>query len=264
MRTKLLLASLFALLSSLALAGEPREKLKPEVLDQKIEEVIHEPRFAWRMPRQVEVDEQAAEFFLVRALRQFFKSFGRLFDAIARWIEEFFRNKDLDPESAARTARQAIQASLYGLLFLIAAAAAWLFWKSRKTQLTTATELPVTPAIDLTSPDISPALLAEDEWLALAREYLEKNEPLLALRAYYLAGLALLARKELVRADASKSNREYQAELGRRARAVPDLVPIFAQNVTLFERCWYGGHAVERASINEFLVNLERMRTLAP
>jgi hypothetical protein len=256
------LALLF-LLSSHAAADPPRAKLNPEVLDQKIEEVIHEPRFSWRLPRQPEKDEDAKAGFLVRFIRQLLKSFAKGFSAFWEWLRELLRDKEDRIDARGGPPRQLLQASLYALVFIVAAAAAFLFWRSPRTKTSAAETLPLAPAIDLTSAEISPALLEEDGWLALAREFLEKNEPLMALRAYYLAGLAFLGRKELVRTSAAKSNREYRTELARRSRSTPEMAPIFDRNVVIFERCWFGGRPVERQSLDEFLANLERIRTLA-
>ena len=190
--------------SSLAAADRPREKLKPEVLDQKIEEVIHEPRFSWRLPRQAENAADARESFLVRFVGQMLKTLKRWFNAFREWLKELLRDKKDYLDRRDGTPRELLRGSFYVLVFITLVAAAYLFWRSRRTKATAAESLPLTPVIDLTSAQISPTLLEEDGWLALAREFLEKNDPLMALRAYFLAGLAFLGRKELVRTDAAK------------------------------------------------------------
>ena len=258
------ISAFFICLSTLALAGEPREKMKPEALDRKIEEVIHEPRFSWRMPRQGPDGEELAQPFLIRFAAQIMKVLKPWIAALVALIDEFLRGKDDGSDASGATRRAVLQASLYGLLLLVLGAAAYLLWRSRKTKVASAKSLAVTPVIDLTSAEISPALMEEDGWLALAREFLDKNEPLLALRAYYLSGLAFLGRKELLHPHAAKSNREYRTELGRRTRSAPELMPVFSRNVLIFERCWYGGRDVERASLDEFVANLERIRSIAP
>jgi Domain of unknown function (DUF4129) len=260
------LGFVFFVLSSHAVAAEPREKIQPEVLDQKIEQVIHERQFSWRLPRQAENGEEAGKSFLVRFIGQILRSLKKWIDVALDWFDEWL-NSGQDRlerrQGSTGPLRELLQISVYALAVLGLAAAAYLFWRSRKTKVTAAQSLPITPVIDLTSAEVSPALLEEDGWLVLAREYLEKNEPLLALRAYYLAGLAFLGRKELVRPHQAKSNREYQTELARRSRSTPELMPVFAKNILIFERCWYGGRTVERESLDEFLANLERMRSIA-
>lgn len=254
---------LFALTAHAA-AAQPREKIQPEALDRKIEQVIHQPRFAWRMPRQSATSKEAEKSFLFRFAGQVLKTAAQWIAQFMEWLKELMRDKDLNASQGHdRPSRQQLQASLYALVAVILAAAAYLFWRSRKTKTATAASLPIAPALDLTAAEISPALLEEDGWLALAREFIAKNEPLMALRAYYLAALAFLATKELVRPNAAKSNREYHTELARRSRSTPELAPVFARNVLLFERCWYGGRTVQRESLDEFLANFERIRSLA-
>ena len=69
-----------------------------------------------------------------------------------------------------------------------------------------------------------------------------EGNPRLALRALYLANLAWLGRREWIAIHPGKTNREYEAELRRRARAVPGARDLFAANVRAFERAWYGCH----------------------
>ena len=258
--------SLLCILASYAVAAEPREKIQPEALDRKIEQVIHERQFSWRLPRQTENGEDAGKSFLVRFIGQILRTLEKWIDSAWDWLLELLNRK---PDRSERSgsfsgpSQGLLQVSVYALGVMALAAAVYLYWRSRKTKVTAAQSLPIAQVVDLTSAEVSPALLEEDGWLALAREYLEKNEPLLALRAFYLAGIAFLGRKELVRPHKAKSNREYQMELDRRSRSTPGIMPFFTKNVLIFERCWYGGRTVERESLDEFLANLERIRSIA-
>jgi len=83
----------------------------------------------------------------------------------------------------------------------------------------------------------------------------------LALRAFYLAGLAHLGYRELIRIARFKSNREYEFELGRRARNREELLEAFAQSVKLFDRVWYGKHDVSPGDLRSFQAALERITT---
>ncbi len=252
------------LIAGHAFADErPVEKLNPEVLDQKMEQVIHEPKFAWRMPRQVQEGQAEKPNFLVRFLRQAIRFFGKWVSALFQWLDELMRDKPTFGNETGMPARGLIRGSMYALVALILAVAVYVMWRSRKKLTVVAQPLAEAVAIDLAEADVSPALLEEDGWLALAREYLDKGEPLMALRAYYLAGLALLGQKQLVMPSAAKSNREYELELARRSRGVPELSSVFHGSVQQFELCWFGGRSVEPATLNALLANLERMRTLA-
>ena len=247
-------------------AAEPRENIRPELLDKKIEAVIHERQFSWRMPRQEEARDEAGKSFIIRFVGQILRTLKKWTSDVTDWLDELIRGDRERLEKGARTgspSRELLQVSVYALALLCIAAAAYLFWRSRRSKATAAQSIVIAPAIDLTSAEVSPALLEEEGWLALAREFLERNDPLMALRAYYLAGLAFLGRKDLVRPHQAKSNREYQMELARRTRSIPGLMPVFSRNVVIFERCWYGGRAVERESLDEFLINLERIRSIA-
>jgi hypothetical protein len=57
-----------------------------------------------------------------------------------------------------------------------------------------------------------------------------------------------------------KSNREYERELRRRAHAFPGLLPVFGDNLQMFEGIWYGLHEVDRDRVNVFAANVERMK----
>ena len=247
-------------------AVEPRENIQPELLDKKIEEVIHESRFSWRMPRQEEARDEAGKSFPIRFLRQILRTLRKWTSADIDWLDDLLRGNRDRLEKGARTdspSRQLLQVSIYALVLLCIAAAAYLFWRSRRSKAAAAQSAVIAPVIDLTAAEVSPALLEEEGWLALAKEFLEKNDLPMALRAYFLAGLAFLGRKELVRTNQAKSNREYQLELARRTRSIPEVMPVFSRNVVIFERCWYGERAAGRESIDEFIANLERIRSIA-
>jgi len=102
--------------------------------------------------------------------------------------------------------------------------------------------------------------LPEEEWLKLAREQADRGDLRLALRALYLAGLAHLAARELVSLARFKSNRDYQLEVTRRARAQLELRRAFEENVAEFDRVWYGLYTVSHEAYARFHANLERMR----
>jgi hypothetical protein len=70
-----------------------------------------------------------------------------------------------------------------------------------------------------------------------------------------------LGGRELVHIEPSKSNREYQVELTRRARHLPELQAAFGDNVGLFDRVWYGLHDASDEVFSRFRVNFERIQT---
>jgi hypothetical protein len=113
---------------------------------------------------------------------------------------------------------------------------------------------------DLASEHVSAEMLPEDGWLALASEKAALGEWRLALRAVYLGSLAHLARRDLVRLGSAKSNREYLAELRRRARAFPVVPEAFGHCSRRFERVWYGNHEATPQLLAEAHADLEAMK----
>ena len=70
--------------------------------------------------------------------------------------------------------------------------------------------------------DLTPDRLPEESWLDLAERCLREENLRLALRALYLANLAWLGRREFITIHPGKTNREYELELRRKARALAD------------------------------------------
>ena len=113
---------------------------------------------------------------------------------------------------------------------------------------------------DLTDENVDASQLPADNWLTLAQEMIERGEFRLALRAFYLAGLAHLGEQRLVVLTKYKSDREYEQELRRRAHAFPALLPVFRENMLAYQRSWYGMRDVERAALDRAIANYEQLR----
>jgi len=120
---------------------------------------------------------------------------------------------------------------------------------------------PVAAMPDLADESVGADQLPEDGWLRLAREQMSRGDLRLAMRALYLACLAHLAERELVKLEKFKSNREYERELLRRARGRPEIPSAFSENVGAFDRAWYGLHEVTRDGLAGFERNVERIRS---
>jgi hypothetical protein len=93
--------------------------------------------------------------------------------------------------------------------------------------------------------DVSAALLPEEEWLAMSRDFAARGEWRLAMRAMYLSALAGLARREMLSLARGKSNREYARELSRKAHQHPEMLEPFQGLMHDFERVWYGCHPAD-------------------
>jgi hypothetical protein len=116
------------------------------------------------------------------------------------------------------------------------------------------------PAPDLSDETVGAEQLPEDGWTALGRELLERGELRLALRAFYLGSLAHLASRQLISLARFKSNRDYERELRRRGHSFPALLSTFGENVSVFERIWYGAHEINRELVQQFLARVEQIR----
>jgi hypothetical protein len=136
-------------------------------------------------------------------------------------------------------------------------------WKGRQQdEVITAQEAAVAIP-DLKDENTTADQFPEEGWLSLAREYMQRGELRLALRALYLSSLALLSRRGILTITKYKSNREYNRELQRKAQANHDLLNAFQENLFLFERSWYGEHEVSNEVLSKFNLNQEKIREIA-
>ncbi|MCB1230789.1 MAG: DUF4129 domain-containing protein [Verrucomicrobiae bacterium] len=246
---------------------------KPDELAQSIERTLQDKAYQWRLPRQeLEATTEESESWLSQAMKNLAESVEKAFKAIGDLIDKLLR-KLFERRGSERAAPSLGGGAAIGqvaeILFiaLIVALVAWIVFllvnKSRKEK---APELGLTEAegpIDLESDAIVATQLPEDEWMRLAREQIEKGEYRLAVRALFLASLANLGDRGLLKVARFKSNRDYSRELRLKARSLPELQAAFQENVGLFERVWYGLHSIGREAVERFTSNYERI-TLDP
>src|SRR5204863_9217135 len=119
---------------------------------------------------------------------------------------------------------------------------------------------PAAAAPDLASEDVCAAELPEERWLDLARDLVARGEWRLAVRALYLAALAHLGSRELVRLARHKSNREYERELERRGAGLGAVVAGFRDAVAGYEPVWYGTHPASRGLYERVRAGVDRVR----
>jgi hypothetical protein len=256
-------------------AYPPASAVSPEQLSRSIDQVLQKREFAWRMPRDKPVESDAPKGWLARAL-QFFVDLVReavkeaahgLLQAL-RWIGRLLLKLWPSPipglSGLARWGAGLVYSLQILLLFLIALLVGVLvvlmFRVQRRRRPAVVLAEPVAARPDLSDENVAADQLPEDGWLNLAREMMEEGNLLLALRAYYLASLAHLAARQLISIAFFKSNREYETELRRRARALTEVQDAFSQNVAAFDRAWYGLHVVTQDALREFQSNLARIR----
>jgi len=244
-------------------------KIPPPALDQAINQTIHENKYLWRMPREQVVESDADSGIIARFFNRIASMLRRGMHAIGDFLDKFFRrlfhrNAHADNSSSSGYGWiMSLQVLLYGLVAAVIIALVILlirFLRGQKIpELVTPEAIQAVP--DLTDENVRADELPEDGWAKLARELLARGEFRLAMRALYLSGLAHLASRNLISIARFKSNRDYGRELGRRAHSLPALLASFDENVSEFERVWYGNYEAGPDLVNAFAVNLEKMKS---
>jgi len=262
---------------ALAQAGHPspppldaRETIRR--LDASIERVLQERKFTWRLPRDdaqrpPERERWFSPFlqWVGDGLAPVGRALDRWIQALIDWLTEQAPGPDPDKPAQHRKWAEIIRLCVYVLggglaIFLLILALRW--WR-RKRAREAPPVAPSAPAeIDWTDEQVTADELPPDRWLALARELMGKQDFRRALRAFYLAVLALLAGHGRLDIARHKSNRDYFRELARRGHSEPELMQLFDRCINAFERAWYGLHAVERSHVEQFAAYHERMSAL--
>lgn len=250
--------------------------ISPNELDKSLDHVMNQPEYAWRMARERTRNETNFGFWkrvfetLERwgnTLKTWGEKVGKWFGKFQKWLNKIFPKKSLDGATFGSPASSitGIQLLLYLLLGVIACVAAimlWRVWLKRRRLRAPVTAISETNGTepDLTNENVDASQLPADSWLTLAHDMIERGEFRLALRAFYLAGLAFLGEQRLVVLAKYKSDRDYEKELRRRAHAFPALLPMFTENMLAYQRSWYGMRDVERAALERAMANYEQLR----
>lgn len=252
--------------STRAAANEPAT-VEASVLDQRISEVLARREYAWRAPREKIPEEENVGWFrawtrgIGKAIQSSIKAAAR---SVQKAVDALY-NKLFNRAAIGSSWGWDWLGAAKATLVLLAAAGvgviAWGLWRLfRGGRSKTAATVAVAAVPDLHAEDVAADQLPEEGWLVLAREHAGRGELQLALRAAWLAGLAHLGARQLLSIARHKSNRDYDRELRRRARTRDDLLAAFDQNLTAFERSWYGRHPVRPDDFTAFEGNLTRIR----
>jgi hypothetical protein len=214
------------------------------------------PRYAWQAPAPAPAPAPEPGLFkrFTDAVRHFLQPLQKGWSRFMKWLfppsdHNPFRRRSADPATTGlRTAAR--------LLLILTALGAGLlllrYWrrKSKPPAAETAVRaLSATP--DVRDESALASAHPEEEWLRLAKRLEETGDLRGALRALFLALLARLHARKLIKVLRWKSNRDYQRELQRRSRRQPALAPLFAEIVALYERGWYGRHPVCPATLQQ-------------
>jgi hypothetical protein len=257
-----------------AAGDKPRtETLAPAELDQTIQQVIRQPKYSWRQPRQKLVDEGNERIgFFGKMLERIKPALKNMAKAIGKWLDAFLRrwfSQQRTSPAVGSVDRLAtlLHLTLYALIAGAIAGLLWLLyrvWSNRRQPSGSIASEPLQPTPDLSNENLGAEELPEESWIKLGRDLLVQGNLRLAIRAFYLASLAQLASKNLIQLARFKSNRDYERELGRRAHALPGLVTVFSANLQVFDQTWYGMHEITADMVTGFAENVERLRVGGP
>ncbi len=251
----------------------PSTAIPPPTLDKAINHVLHQPKYTWRLPREKIIADDSGDGVVLRFLKKVLKTLGHWLGNAVRWIFDAFQWL-LDKifghtpfhQGASKSGTGWMSALQIFFFLLLAAVICSLVillmraWQRRYRQPTAVASVAIAPAPDLTDENTGADQLPEDGWIKLGRELLGRGELRLALRAFYFASLAHLAARNLLTIAKFKSNRDYERELSRRGHALPNLLSLFCENVSVFDRSWYGLHDVDAEMVGRFLTNVERIK----
>lgn len=244
-------------------AGPAPASVSPQGLGNAIDKTLSGPQYRWRTP-----PDKSPQASWGEALADELARFTDWLHRLGRKKEEPATDKPMNDwqlHSGEPTAGL-LQVIVYILLGVCVAAIAVVIVqhfrnRSREDAATPATEA---PAVDLSADEVAADQLPQDQWWQMAQDLLAKGDRRTALRAMYLASLAMLGEHGLIRIARFKSNREYRRELDRRAHALGEVVLAFGQNVSYFEDAWYGLHEVTDEVVRLFCQNYERIRRVGP
>lgn len=269
----LVIACTAALCGSLAAEPEPtplRPVEESAKVGKAIEDVLLSPDYVWRLPREktagkglpaVEMDLSFLDRFQ-DVIKRGYRAFGQFLRRVDRWLDKVFGGKKKDARAA-----EAFDIPPRPLFFLAAALAASVLgvmlyraWRRRGLATTAqgvvaAAEEQPDPLAESTTADQLPV----DRWMAMAQDLLGKGQVRAAMRAMFLASLAHLAGQGGISLAKHKSNREYQRELGRRARDCRPVLDLFDENTRMIECVWYGNVTPAGESVTAYAENVARI-----
>ncbi len=240
-------------------AGAPSMAVESQQLDESIRQVINRREYVYRRPAARQD---------VPAKRGWWDSFWNWWRNVRNKVFPERQRRLPDPVSSVPGRgwnwTGAMNLVLYALLaasMTVLILTLWRAYRRRKSAVPIVTGKTVIEA-NIEDDDVTADQLPEDDWLSMARQLLKEGKRQLALRAMYLASLSLLGQQKIIAIAKFKSNYEYEAEVRRRAHAVPGLIDAFSQNVGYFEDAWYGMHDVSEQTVSAFIANQKRIRRL--
>jgi hypothetical protein len=256
-----------ALLCLFAGAARAADVVAPEPLRQSIQQTMQAHEYDWRLP--AETAGQSKESWLVNMVDQAFHGLawtleraGKAIGNLLRWIFGKMTFEDQAGTAPAHALSWGIYVAIAVILILAGLLVARILRARHKKPQAAAVAVAV--PVRLEDEHVTPDRLPEDQWIEMAESCMRERNYRLALRAFYLANLAWLGRREWIAIHAGKTNREYERDLRRRARELTEPRGLFSQNLAAFERAWYGLHEVTAEDVAMFRERNGRMKALLP
>jgi hypothetical protein len=247
----------------------PPNVITQPALNRQIERVLENPEFNWResySPAQGSNQKSLIDQ-LISWTRETFLSIGNALNRLWKSLLKVFDFKNFlakPPTSDSQLPSGIFNAATYLLWAAFAGILILFAIRLRKLSATVRPKPVVPPPMpDLTDEQIAANQLPDDEWSALARQKIAAGEFRQALRALFLAILALLASHRFIAVERWKSNSDYETELRRKAKNRSDLLALFAQSRLGFERCWYGADSITSEDLESYHGIYERIKHAA-
>jgi hypothetical protein len=241
------------------------EAVSPQQLHDSVQKAMQSPEYGWRIPPPPG-GRLAGRPWVLRVadkILDVLNSLWRAVDkAISKLLEWLLGRGGLGMKEGGGAAPAAgLHWSLWLLIAAAAGAATWIAWRRRAFRRSRASAAsPIVSAIRIDQVDVTADQLPEERWIEMALDCLRQENYRLALRAYYLAGLAWLGQRGFIAIHAGKTNREYELELRRKARQFSEARSLFQANVGAFEAAWYGMHDVTVEGVDAFRERLEGIK----
>jgi len=244
-----------------------KERLDPKKLDSAMKKVLSKREYTWRLPPEANrASEESAFIAFLKGIWKTLDDGVSFFDKLMRKLFNNPPRRDSNGSAfmslMAWLGANALQLSLI-LLVALLLITLLIIRKRRKSAVLAAAESSSDDAAketpDLNDESLTADSLEHNEWLEMASEMLRKGNLKLAMRAFFLATIAALARNDYLMIAKYKTNRDYSREVGRRLHAKPEVVAAFKENVGTFERVWYGEHEVDADRVEHFKTNQEKI-----
>ena len=263
--------ALGVLLAAVALAGGGASALAAEAvgsaeLDGHIDRVLAREMYAWRLPAPPSEAErewsQNIALWAEASPRQFVMVVDKIRNALTAFATggRFVPDWDDGPGGAMPHpgwfSRDGLMVILHWAALLLAvlliSLAVQLLRRTLAKRRRRAAQAVGTTAV-VAEPTAEAVLAAEelspDGWVEQAEEHARKGQWRQALRSWYLAHIAVLAERELLRLARGKSNHDYFRELRQRGRVAGQFFDDFVANGRLFDAVWYGRLVADAALV---------------